>query len=227
VMYYTYRELSWRSRLSRRIRDGMWWKTSRSKSDLFIVGTEERAQMIMEFVLVDVLPDHTSFRTGNAVTFFVKDYQRRYSGSDHPEAPPISYTSSKGSTSNRPKRLSTVMLTDNYGMVTKGWVECARTYSFPCWRKRGLRHQRTESSNTLKDFSLISVDFKPVSENGSTCSVARWPSPRTWSILYKIVSNRRTPSRRDTTNARTSMDGTPIWRLLRWHACRVFSWNPA
>jgi hypothetical protein len=25
----------------------------------------------------------------------------------------------------------------------------------------------------LKDFSLISVDFKPVSENGSTCSVAR------------------------------------------------------
>jgi hypothetical protein len=53
--------------------------------------------------------------------------------------------------------------------VTKGWVECARTYSFPCWRKRGLRHQRTESSNTpLKDFSLISVDFKPVSE-GSTC----------------------------------------------------------
>jgi hypothetical protein len=41
--------------------------------DLFIVGTEERAQMIMEFVLVDVLPDHTSFRTGNAVTFFVKD----------------------------------------------------------------------------------------------------------------------------------------------------------
>jgi hypothetical protein len=31
--------------------------------DLFIVGTEERAQMIMEFVLVDVLPDHTSFRT--------------------------------------------------------------------------------------------------------------------------------------------------------------------
>jgi hypothetical protein len=44
-----------------------------------------------------------------------------------------------------------------HGMVTKGWVECARTYSFPCWRKRGLRHQRTESSNTpLKDFSLIS-----------------------------------------------------------------------
>jgi hypothetical protein len=42
--------------------------------DLFIVGTDgERAQMIMEFVLVDVLPDHTSFRTGNAVTFFVKD----------------------------------------------------------------------------------------------------------------------------------------------------------
>jgi hypothetical protein len=39
----------------------------------FIVGTEERAQMIMEFVLVDVLQDHTSFRTGNAVTFFVKD----------------------------------------------------------------------------------------------------------------------------------------------------------
>jgi hypothetical protein len=54
--------------------------------DLFIVGTEERAQMIMEFVLVDVLPDHTSFRTGNAVTFFVKDAIRRYSGSDHPEA---------------------------------------------------------------------------------------------------------------------------------------------
>jgi hypothetical protein len=51
----------------------------------FIVGTEERAQMIMEFVLVDVLQDHTSFRTGNAVTFFVKD---AINGDipDHPEA---------------------------------------------------------------------------------------------------------------------------------------------
>jgi hypothetical protein len=46
-------------------------------------------------------------------------------------------------------------------------VECARTYSFPCWRKRGLRHQRTESSNTpLKDFSLISGTSSPFQRTG-------------------------------------------------------------
>jgi hypothetical protein len=55
--------------------------------DLFIVGTDgERAQMIMEFVLVDVLPDHTSFRTGNAVTFSSRTLSTEI-GSDHPEAP--------------------------------------------------------------------------------------------------------------------------------------------
>jgi hypothetical protein len=37
-----------------------------------IVGTEERAQMIMEFAS-GRSTDHASFRTGNAVTFFVKD----------------------------------------------------------------------------------------------------------------------------------------------------------
>jgi hypothetical protein len=80
--------------------------------DLFIVGTEERAQMIMEFVLWTFYRI-TSFRTGNAVTFFVKD---AINGDipDHPEATHRYPTSSKGSTSNRPKRLSTVMLTDNY-----------------------------------------------------------------------------------------------------------------
>jgi hypothetical protein len=133
--------------------------------DLFIVGTEERAQMIMEFVLVDVL-DHTSFRTGNAVTFFVKDAingdipvqiilkLHRYpthviEGFDEPS-----------------KRLSTVMLTDNCMAWSPrdGWNALERILSRA--GKRGLR-QRTESSNTpLKDFSLISVDFKPVSENG-------------------------------------------------------------
>jgi hypothetical protein len=68
------RELSWRSR-SGGFATGCMVKDIEigNDIDLFIVGTEERAQMIMEFVLVDVLPDHTSFRTGNAVTFFVKD----------------------------------------------------------------------------------------------------------------------------------------------------------
>jgi hypothetical protein len=92
------------------------------------------------------------------------------------------------------------MLTDNCMAVTKGWVECARTYSFPCWRKRGLRHQRTESSNTpLKDFSLISVDFKPVSENGSTCSVE---SRDLINSLQNCLGIEELPSRRDTTNAK-------------------------
>jgi hypothetical protein len=117
--------------------------------DLFIVGTEERAQMIMEFVLVDVL-DHTSFRTGNAVTFFVKDaingdipvqiilklhtdIPHVIEGFDIEPSKAAIYCDANGQL---------------YGMVTKGWVECARTYSSPCWRKRGLRHQRTESSNT-------------------------------------------------------------------------------
>jgi hypothetical protein len=105
------------------------------------------------------------------VTFFVKDAINGDTGSDHPEATTDILHVIEGFDIEPSK--AAIYCDANgqlHGMVTKGWVECARTYSFPCWRKRGLRHQRTESSNTpLKDFSLISVDFKPVSENGSTC----------------------------------------------------------
>jgi hypothetical protein len=50
-----------------------------------------------------------------------------------------------------------------------------------------------------KDFSLISVDFKPVSENGSTCSVE---SRDLINSLQNCLGIEELPSRRDTTNAK-------------------------
>jgi hypothetical protein len=95
-----------------------------------------------------------------------------------------------------------------HGMVTKGWVECARTYSFPCWRKRGLRHQRTESSNTpLKDFSLISGLQARFREREYI--PLRGDQVREDLIISTKLSRNRRTLHADTTNARTSMDGTP------------------
>jgi hypothetical protein len=125
----------------------------------------------MEFVLVDVLPImHRSVRKCGDV-FRQGHHQRRYSGSDHPEAPHRYPTSSsKGSTSNRPaKRLSTATLTDNYMACHQGMER--QNVFFPLrWRKRGLLSSTYRIIKyAAKGFQLISVDFKPVSENGSTC----------------------------------------------------------
>jgi hypothetical protein len=125
--------------------------------DLFIVGTEERAQMIMEFVLVDVLPDHASFRTGNAVTFFVKDtingdipvqiilklhtdILHVIEGFDIEPSKAAIYCDANGQL---------------HGMVTKGWVECARTYSFP------VLAQTWTSSSTYRIIKYAAKGFQP------------------------------------------------------------------
>jgi hypothetical protein len=120
--------------------------------DLFIVGTEERAQMIMEFVLVDVL-DHTSFRTGNAVTFFVKD---AINGDI-----PVQIILKLHRYPTRHRRVRRTVQAAIYcdangqlhGMVTKGWVECARTYSFPCWQ--------TWTSSTYRIIKYAAKGFQP------------------------------------------------------------------
>jgi hypothetical protein len=125
--------------------------------DVFVVGSEERAKMIMEYILVEALPDTPTYRTGNAVTFFVKDGVHGdipvqiilkihteiaciIEGFDIEPSKAAIYCDPSGSLK---------------GIVSEGWIECAKTYSFPILAKTW------SSTSTYRIIKYAAKGFQP------------------------------------------------------------------
>jgi hypothetical protein len=125
--------------------------------DLFVVGTEERAQMIMEYIIREIqTTGRGTYRTGNAVTFLssmdtdeipiqviLKLHNKKsdvIQGFDIEPSKALIFAGRSG---------------ELEAMVTQGWLECARTYSFP------ILARTWSSSSTYRIIKYGAKGFQP------------------------------------------------------------------